>query len=262
MSPSALGLTLLTVVLSASPTFAQGELRAFGSDGQRGESSLVVVRIENGKFAGLRSGMFITYGKPKWKPDYAEKVDAMTKGKIFRLGKDNWATLDNYTPVTMGGVTIPAGLWYLAIARDEAGAWSLVVIDPAKAKAAGATPPAPEPAPRTHVVPLRAETVTGKVVEEMRVSLERDATVPGKGELVIAWGDRKVSASFQLQTETDAPSAEPKQEAPRKKTAAVTPADPMDVPGGQADNTAGERAGEARATAVRGVSFKVLGGVF
>lgn len=54
---------------------------------------------------------------------------------MFRLGKDSWAMMDNTPDVTLGGVTVPAGVWYLAIARDQAGQWSLVCSDPAKAKA-------------------------------------------------------------------------------------------------------------------------------
>jgi hypothetical protein len=187
----------MALAVTAIPLHSQNTIQAFGGDGQRAEASLFLAKIENGQFAGAAGAVFITYGAPQWKEEYAEQVDAMTKGKIFRLGKDNWASCDNSAPLSFGNVTVPAGVWYLAIARDNDGKWSLVFIDPAKAKAAGAYPFAADNAPRTHVVPL-SHKAHDDVAEKLSITFDKNKQDPTKGTLVIHWGDQMVSAAYQV----------------------------------------------------------------
>jgi hypothetical protein len=186
------------ILTFAAGLCAQKDLMAFGGSGQRAEASLFVAHMVGGQFGGMAAAAFVTYGTPEWKPEYGEQVDAFTKGKVFRLGKDNWATLDTATPLVLGGKTIPAGIWYLAVARDNADAWSLVVIDPARCKEAGAAPFTPERAPRTHEVAMKHEQVAGEVTKKLTLKFERDAANPAKGTLSIAWGDRKLTAPYEL----------------------------------------------------------------
>lgn len=82
----------------------------------------------------------IDYGTPVWKKDYedAAKFDAMTNGKIWRLGSDFWTRLESQLPLKIGNKNVPAGIYYLGLRRSPDGAqWSLVLIDPAKTRAAG-----------------------------------------------------------------------------------------------------------------------------
>jgi hypothetical protein len=82
----------------------------------------------------------IDYGTPVWKKEYedASKFDAMTNGKIWRFGSNFWTRLESQIPLKIGGKSIPAGVHYLGLKRSQDGTqWSLVIIDPAKARAAG-----------------------------------------------------------------------------------------------------------------------------
>ena len=79
----------------------------------------------------------IDYGRPVWKKEYNDsaKFDAMTRGKIWRMGSNYWTILDTELPLSIGGKKIPIGFYYLGLHRSEEGSeWSLVFIDPGKAR--------------------------------------------------------------------------------------------------------------------------------
>jgi hypothetical protein len=203
----------LSISLAAASVHAQTELQTFTSSGTRGETGFFVAQMQNGQFAGAAGAFFVTYGTPTWKDEYASQADSM-KGKIARLGKDNWATFDNLAPVAFGNVTVPTGIWYLGIARDNNGAWSLVFCDPAKAKAAGAAPYAPEKLPRTYEVKLTENKDQDDVIEKLTITAEKDGKDQTKGKLTLAWGTFQLTTTFQVKTNTTGDTAAP---APAKK---------------------------------------------
>lgn len=185
------------LVLCAASLSAQ-EIQAHAAQGQRAETGMFLALMEDGQFAGAAGAVFITYGVPVWKDEYEAELDELTKGRMFRLGKDNWATFDSTAPVSFGTTTVPTGLYYLAIARDEEDAWSLVFIDPAKAKAAGAWPFDPKKAPRAHTVALKHRT-TDKITEKLSVKLIPTEGSPTKGTLEIAWGGHVATAPLEIE---------------------------------------------------------------
>lgn len=79
----------------------------------------------------------IAYGLPKWKAEYAESgtFDKMTKGRVWRLGKNFWTVLDTNLPLRVGGEQIEPGSYYLGVMRSTDGKkWELCFIDPASAR--------------------------------------------------------------------------------------------------------------------------------
>jgi hypothetical protein len=86
------------------------------------------------------AGQFaIDYGRPVWKKEYEESAtfDAMTRGKIWRMGSNFWSILDTQLPLSIGGKKVPAGFYYLGLHRSEEGSeWSLVFIDPGRVRKA------------------------------------------------------------------------------------------------------------------------------
>jgi len=192
--------SLLVAALATAPAVAQKSIGGFSGPGQRTDSAHLVGVFENNKFVMPLGAAFLSYVPAKWKPEFNDqaKVDALTSGHLFRLGLNNWATLDNLVPMTFGNVTIPVGIWYLGIARDSSGSkWTLVFVDPAKCKAAGVWPPMADNAPRTHEVPLPVEKAA-TVVETMEVSLNKDDKDPAKGTFKIAFGNMKASVGYEL----------------------------------------------------------------
>ncbi len=127
----------LVSALYAQENKTRPKIIAFGSDSpERGTTRVGYWNNEKNMGAGQFA---IDYGRPVWRKEYEDTAnfDKMTKGKVYRLGSNFWTTLDSDMPLTIAGTTIPAGAWYLGLQRSEDGAtWSLVFIDPGKARAA------------------------------------------------------------------------------------------------------------------------------
>jgi hypothetical protein len=194
---------LAVFTLCCLPLFAQSKIEILGGQTQR-NNTVVLLADTSGGFTPLGL-VTITYGVPVWKPEYTAKAEELTKGKMFRLGRDNWAIFDSTLAVKFGSVTVPAGTYYLGISRSKDGAtWNLVFIDPAKAKAAGAWPPMPEPAPHAYDVALTHERTEGKITEKLEVAMVNDKAQPTHGTLTITWGDRKLSGTYDMVVENKA----------------------------------------------------------
>jgi hypothetical protein len=91
----------------------------------------------NGQTNAAAGQLAIDYGRPVWKKEYNDpaKFDAMTRGKVWRMGSNYWTTLDTNLPLSIGGKKVPIGFYYLGLHRSEEGSeWSLVFIDPGKAR--------------------------------------------------------------------------------------------------------------------------------
>jgi hypothetical protein len=197
--PSLSLLAALTLFAATLP--AQDKVQAMTATGQRANAVLILADMTSGFHP--HALVSITYGVPEWKEEYANEADEKTKGTIFRLGKDTWAIYDSSTAVKFGNVTVPAGIYYLGIARSKDGAtWTLAFLDPQKTKAAGAWPFAPEAAPRAFEVPLTHEKTEGKIVEKLSVTMASDKANPAHGTLTIAWGDRKLTGGFDVVVDT------------------------------------------------------------
>ncbi|HKQ04605.1 MAG TPA: DUF2911 domain-containing protein [Blastocatellia bacterium] len=167
---------------------------AFGSDSP--ERGTTRVGFWNTK-KDMGAGQFaIDYGRPLWKADYEDtaKFDAFTKGKVYRLGSNFWTTLDTDMPLTVAGTQIPAGLWYLGLHRSADGAtWSLVFIDPAKARAAHIDASEIGRAPVAFKAPMTIETAA-ETKDKLTIDLLFKRGNPKDVTLRISWGKWQFSA--------------------------------------------------------------------
>ena len=195
-------LGVVMVVCTASALQAQQKQRpkigAFGSDSpERGTTRVGYWNNEKNVGAGQFA---IDYGRPIWRKEYedAATFDKMTKGKVYRLGSNFWTTLDSDIPLTVAGKSIPAGLWYLGLHRSEDGAtWSLVLIDPAKARAAHIDASEIERAPIAHKVQMTVEQATEKK-DKLTIDLEFQRPNIKDITLRMAWGKIQLSAPIQV----------------------------------------------------------------
>ena len=69
---------------------------------------------------GACAQVVMHYGRPAWKEAYARAIDAPANGtQHWRLGQNFWTTLDTSVPLTLGGVPVAAGYYYVTLrARD------------------------------------------------------------------------------------------------------------------------------------------------
>lgn len=196
----------IAVVISlASALYAQEnkpsqkpKLVAFGSDSpERGTTRVGYWNTEKNMGAGQFA---IDYGRPVWRKEYEDSAnfDKMTRGKVYRLGSNFWTTLDSDMPLTIAGKTIPAGSWYLGLHRSEDGTtWSLVFIDPAKARAAHVDASEIERAPIAYKTQMTTDQ-PGEMKEKLTIDLVFQKGDLKNVTLKIGWGKIQLSAPIQV----------------------------------------------------------------
>jgi len=140
------------------------------------------------------------YGRPVWKKEYEDpaKFDAMTKGKVWRFGKDFWTSLDTQLALKIGGREVAPGCYYLALHRSPDGTtWSLAFIDPAKVRKSRLDAFQIERAPIEFRIPMALEQ-TGEVAEKLTVTLAYAKEKPKDVRLRIAWGKIRLVVPIQV----------------------------------------------------------------
>lgn len=170
---------------------------AFGSDSiERGTVRVGYWNREKNTGAG---GFFIDYGKPVWKKDYEDtaKFDAMTKGKIWRLGSEYWTVLDANIALKISGVRVTPGQWYLGLERSQDGSsWSLVFVDPSKARSQRLDPSEIGKAPVEFKAPMMIESGT-QTVEKLTLVLDLPKGDLKQSTLRISWGNLQLKAPIE-----------------------------------------------------------------
>jgi len=191
-----LGLTGLVGAQDNKP--APPPIVAFGSDSpERGTTRVGFWNTKKDKGAGQFA---IDYGRPVWKKDYEDtaKFDAMTKGNVYRLGSNFWTTLDSDMPLNIAGTQIPAGLWYLGLHRSQDGAtWTLVFIDPMKARAEHVDASEISRAPIAYKAAMTLEQAT-ESKDKLTIDLVFKRANPKNVTLRIGWGKLQLSAPVQV----------------------------------------------------------------
>jgi hypothetical protein len=143
----------------------------------------------------------VHYGRPVWKKEYedAAKFDGMTKGKVWRFGKDFWTVLDTNLPLKVGGKEVPVGSYYLGLFRsgDETG-WSLAFIDPSKVRAARLDAFEINRAPILFKVPMTEEKPSGSPAEKLIVKFSYQKANFRDVTLRLSWGKLQLKVSIQV----------------------------------------------------------------
>ncbi|MEN3332596.1 MAG: hypothetical protein V7641_1961 [Blastocatellia bacterium] len=191
-----LGLSGLVGAQDSKP--APPPIIGFGSDSsERGTTRIGFWNTKKDRGAGQFA---IDYGRPVWKKDYEDtaKFDAMTKGNVYRLGSNFWTTLDSDMPLTIAGTQIPAGLWYLGLHRSQDGAtWTLVFIDPMKARAEHIDASEIGRAPIAYKAAMTLEQAT-ETKDKLTIDLVFKRANPKDATLRIGWGKLQLSAPVQV----------------------------------------------------------------
>ena len=147
------------------------------------------------------AGQFaIDYGRPVWKKEYEDSAtfDAMTRGKIWRMGSNFWSILDTQLPLSIGGKKVPVGFYYLGLHRSEEGSeWSLVFIDPGRARMERLD------AFQIEKAPVEFEAVMSIAKAETRAEKLTITLSYPKGDIKhvtmrVAWGNLVLSAPIEV----------------------------------------------------------------
>ena len=187
MQPSIALFALVFVFGQPQPRYIQ-----FGQQTERGGTRVAYWDNEKNQAVGE---VAIDFGRPLWKEQYAEQLDAMTSGKIWRMGENFWTTLDSNVPLTIGGADVPVGSYYLTVKRSEDGAtWSLAFVDPVETRKRVLDPF--EVGTRPDEIPVRFEApLSFQTVEEPQ---ERLVIELSETRLRIRWGTFALSAPVSV----------------------------------------------------------------
>jgi Protein of unknown function (DUF2911) len=189
------------VMALAAAGFAQQAKKGIAPEGggadDRGSARVLYWDLD----ANTAAGQFaVNYGRPLWKKDYEDpaKFDAMTKGKVWRMGSNFWTELDTCLPLKIGGKNVDPGVYYLGLHRSEDGTqWTLAFIDPAKVRAAHLDAFDIRKAPLWFETPVsfsKASTMAEKLTITMVYSKEDYRHVTIK----LVWGNMEITAPIEV----------------------------------------------------------------
>jgi hypothetical protein len=153
----------------------------------------------NEKINGAAGQFAIDYGRPVWKKEYEDqaKFDAMTKGKVWRMGSNFWTTLVSDVPLNISGKNVPAGSYYLGLHRSTDGSkWSLAFIDPAGVRKAHIDAFDIRKAKVDFLVPVQTDQA-GTTAEKLTITLNYPETDIKNVTMKIAWGNLGLSAPIK-----------------------------------------------------------------
>jgi len=190
------------VLLVAGPPRAQqgAKFAAGGGDppDDRGSARLLYWNETADEAAGQ---IAVNYGRPVWRKDYEDSsnFDAMTKGKVWRMGSNFWSNLYTDLPITISGKSIKPGLYFLGLRRSADGSsWSLVFIDPAKARKAHLDAFQIQRATVEFTAPMNTEVAGSNTVEKLTIVLTALKNDPKNLTLKVSWGHLALSAPVKV----------------------------------------------------------------
>jgi len=181
---------------TASAQSTQGPIQVFGGQPDERASTRMLYETDRaiGEFA-------IDYGRPAWKKEYEDPAifDKITRGKVWRLGKDFWTTLDTSLPLRIAGREVLIGYYYLGLHRSEDGAsWSLAFLDPAKIRGSKLDAFEINKAPIAFKVPIKLEEGP-EMVDKLTLLLSYQKENITSVTLRIAWGKLLLTAPIVVQ---------------------------------------------------------------
>jgi hypothetical protein len=147
------------------------------------------------------AGQFaINYGRPVWKQVYEDpaKFDAMTKGKVWRMGSNFWTNFETQLPLSIGGKSVPAGYYYVGMHRSADGSqWSLAFIDPAEVRHAHIDAFEIQKARVKFEAPLSVAKAEGKP-ERLTITFSYPKDDVKNLTLRVAWGNLALTAPVKV----------------------------------------------------------------
>lgn len=201
-----MGLTLLMLVpmlLATSPLKAQQTapqdpiIIGGGKPNDYVSTRLLYFRRKGGPL-----GQFaFNYGRPVWNSEYDDpaKFDALTKGKVWRMGANFWSNLYTDLPLAISGKDVAPGYYFLGLQRSADGAsWSLAFIDPVNARQRHFDALFLEDVPVEFTAPMHLEPPSADVVEKLTLTLTHPKDDLHSATLTLTWGHVVLTAPIKV----------------------------------------------------------------
>lgn len=192
---------LCLLFLTSGAAFAQqGRMSVYGQNIEERASTRLGYWKTNVN-AGVGE-VVVSYGRPPWKDQYAQQLDTLTVGKMWRMGDNFWTLLDTNLPVRFGDVEVAVGLYYLAIRRSQDGAdWELVFIDPTRSRKKGLDSydvgTRPAQIPILFSTPMKFEESKG-TTKKLTMLLKLNSGSQTDGTFKLSWGNFSLTAPVSV----------------------------------------------------------------
>ncbi len=171
------------------------EIQAFAAEAARVSTRILFYKdTEPPSSPGV---LAINYGQPRWKSEYEEMFDELTKGKRWRFGNNFWTSLDTNVEISISGTVVSPGLYYLAIERSSEDQWYLLLLDPEIVRAEKLDAFYVDEVPPGVRVPLQWSRAT-EDAEMLTVRLVPDEDELSEASLDIQWGSHRLLAPVQV----------------------------------------------------------------
>jgi len=155
----------------------------------------------NAKTDSAAGQVAIDYGRPVWRKEYNDtaRFDAMTRGKVWRMGSNYWTILDTNLPLSIGGKTVPVGLYYLGLHRSDNGSeWSLAFIDPARVRKMHLDAFQIERAPVEFQAHMSTVDKSENTAEKLTITLSYPKDAIKHVTMKIGWGNLVLSTPIEV----------------------------------------------------------------
>jgi len=194
-------LYLVLVLALAACVLAQEKKKGIVAEGGEPDERASARVLYWDQDANAAAGQFaINYGRPVWKKDYEDpaKFDAMTRGKVWRMGSNFWTNLDSQLHLKISGKDVPPGYYYLGLQRSADGTtWSLAFFDPARIRAAHVDAFDIAKAHWQFQVPMKLEE-SSNTAEKLTITLARSKINLYDVTLRVAWGKTVLTAPIKV----------------------------------------------------------------
>jgi hypothetical protein len=190
----------LMLLLAASAQAQQAKPQIVAEGGGPDDRASARVLYWNQQTNSSAGWLSIDYGRPRWKKEYDDpaKFDAMTKGKVWRMGSNHWTTLDTCLPLRIAGQDVAVGSYYLGLHRSADGSsWSLAFIDPAGVRRTHLDAFEIQKASVGFEAPMTIEKAQA-VVDKLTITLSYPQDNPRKATLKVTWGNLALNAPVEV----------------------------------------------------------------
>ena len=192
---------LLAATLAALTLFpALDAQQAIGGTDTGRKTSIVMVSTDVHETV---AAVAIGYTPARWRDDYQAMLEPLKSANYTRLGKNWWTTFDTIGTVEIGGTKIEAGSYYLGLAVDKDGAFSLLVFDSKQVMKAGLLPGTTalytgEAKPEISAPLTFAKDSLKEVAVDLVIEITGDKKDPTTGKLSLRWGKHELSAPVKF----------------------------------------------------------------
>ncbi|MEM7199691.1 MAG: tetratricopeptide repeat protein [Planctomycetota bacterium] len=150
-------------------------------------------------FAGGSSPgqIVLNFGLPQWQDSYAEALESGRQQGRWRLGKDSWTSMDSNIDLTIGGIKVPAGYYYLTLEQKDDSHVTVAFLDAAKIRAEKLDAFQAQQTSGGIEVPLKLGT-SEKIAKELGLAVKLSDGDHQQGEFRIRFGPFTATAPVNV----------------------------------------------------------------